>query len=86
MLIDAFSLLVAPRDPAALAVALERLLKDPVLRARLAEAAKEVSESFSLMTATEDMYLELLSGASPAPGLANTARQPNVRRRKEVGM
>jgi glycosyltransferase involved in cell wall biosynthesis len=77
---DVSALLVAPRDPAALAAALTRLLDDPVLRARLAGEAQVISGSFSLtrlMKSTEDMYLELLSDArrgstSPAAVAAAT--------------
>lgn len=58
------ALLVQPRDPAGLAGALARLLDDPALRTRLAEAAWGLSRAFSLerlMQTIEEMYLGLLA-------------------------
>lgn len=63
---DVSAVLVAPRDPAALARALTRLLEDPGLRMRLADEAERVSHTFSLerlMKLIDDMYVELLAGA-----------------------
>jgi glycosyltransferase involved in cell wall biosynthesis len=58
-------LLVPPRDPAALRTAIERLLGDPELRARLGAAARDEAERrLSWRTATEatiDAYREALA-------------------------
>jgi type III pantothenate kinase len=54
---------VPPRDPAALAVALENLLADAALRKRLGDAAREAArERFSWFAATErtlDVYRDV---------------------------
>jgi glycosyltransferase involved in cell wall biosynthesis len=61
-------LLVPPEDPAALAAALARVLRDPELRARLAAAGPErVAEGFradDLVEAYEDLYFEVLAEAA----------------------
>ena len=76
-------LLVPPRDPVALATALEQLLSDPAQRRRLGEAGRErVTAEFSLeqmVARISDVYLELagllselprlrFSGSLPGPG------------------
>lgn len=52
---------VPPRDPAALADALEALTRDPACRARLAEAARQRAAQFSL-DAMCDRFESLLAG------------------------
>ncbi len=66
-------LLVPPRDSGALAAALLRLVSDPDLRLRLAEAAKRTVESFDIRRTVEsyvDLYGRLLgpeeNGDTPA--------------------
>jgi glycosyltransferase involved in cell wall biosynthesis len=60
-------LLVPPEDPAALATALARLLRDPALRARLgAEGPARIAEGFradDLVEAYERLYGEVLAEA-----------------------
>ena len=51
-------ILVPPRDPSALAGAIDGLLADPALRARIGEAARERSELFSLPH-TADRFISL---------------------------
>jgi glycosyltransferase involved in cell wall biosynthesis len=61
-------LLVPPRDPRALAEAIERLLMDPELSTRLAtEAAKDLDqyEIESVARRFADLYEELFTGAAP---------------------
>jgi glycosyltransferase involved in cell wall biosynthesis len=57
--------LVAPGDPSALASAAAELIEDPVLRARMGEAAaRDVRERFAtsrLIAAVQDLYDELLA-------------------------
>jgi glycosyltransferase involved in cell wall biosynthesis len=56
-------LLVPPRDPAAIAAALERLVHDPALRQRLADAGHaRVAREFDVARTTE-RYLELIAAA-----------------------
>jgi glycosyltransferase involved in cell wall biosynthesis len=56
-------LIVPPRDPQALADALERLATDPTLRRRLADAGHErVCREYDLRRTTEE-YLRLFSEA-----------------------
>lgn len=55
-------LLVPPNDPAALCDALERVVRDPVLRARMSAAAGRRAEAFDIRHAaerTQDIYREL---------------------------
>jgi glycosyltransferase involved in cell wall biosynthesis len=60
-------LLVPPEDPAALAAALARLLRDPALRARLAaEGPARIAEGFradDLVEAYQSLYCEVLAEA-----------------------
>jgi glycosyltransferase involved in cell wall biosynthesis len=64
-------LLVPPRDPAALASAVERLIGDPVLAARLGRAARErVAARFSTevrLDRIESLYRKLAAGPASAP-------------------
>jgi glycosyltransferase involved in cell wall biosynthesis len=60
-------LLVPPRDPAALARAMERLVGDPTLRARLGGAGRVAARAFGAdrtAAATRGLYEELLAGRS----------------------
>ncbi|MCY4285329.1 MAG: glycosyltransferase family 4 protein [Thiotrichales bacterium] len=60
-------LLVAPRDPAALAAALERAIADPALRARLAEAGRRVvTEKFSFEEGVDRIAAKLTAPSTPA--------------------
>jgi glycosyltransferase involved in cell wall biosynthesis len=63
-------LLVPPRDPAALAAAMLRMIEDPELRRRTAKAGRALVETrFSLrakLDATEALYRRLLAAPSPA--------------------
>ena len=62
---DRTGLLVAPGDPAALATALDRLIREPALRDRLAAAGQaRVRERFGLQ-ATIDRLADLLGGPVP---------------------
>jgi glycosyltransferase involved in cell wall biosynthesis len=69
-------LLLPPEDVDALAAAIERLVLDPALRARLgAEARRRAEERFSVKTMlarTEELYLSLLEkhGRAPVPAKA----------------
>ncbi len=60
-------LLVPPNDPGALATALARLLRDPALRTRLAEAGPaRIAEGFgadALVNAYENLYFEVIAEA-----------------------
>ena len=66
---EVHGLLVPPADAAALTVALERLLADPALRQKLAEAGrKRVVEDFSfdnMMHETETLYYHYLARKAP---------------------
>jgi len=60
-------LLVAPRDPAALATVLERAIADPTLRARLAEAGRRVvTEKFSFEEGVDRIAAKLTAPSTPA--------------------
>jgi glycosyltransferase involved in cell wall biosynthesis len=61
--------LVAPDDPAALARAVNELLKDPGLRQRMGEAGRRRAEQFSL-TVMESRLLDLYRGLCAEKGLA----------------
>jgi glycosyltransferase involved in cell wall biosynthesis len=69
-------LLVRPEDPADLAAAMQRLLEDRELAARLGAAAKERQRAnFDLdvvVRRLEDLYLELYGSSRGAPALAHT--------------
>jgi len=68
-------LLVPERDPAALADAMERLARDPALRARLAEGARRaVERDFDRARNVE--RLEVLLSGAVACGRASSARAP----------
>ena len=59
-------LLVAPRDPGAMAVALERAIVDPALRARLAGAGREVMATrFSFEDGVGRIAARLTSASAP---------------------
>jgi glycosyltransferase involved in cell wall biosynthesis len=63
--------LVPPRDPAALAACLDRLLSDPELHRDLSEAARETVQASFTWTrcgaATVAAYRDVLGGSEPAP-------------------
>jgi glycosyltransferase involved in cell wall biosynthesis len=62
-------LLVPPGDPDALRAAVERLLADPVLRARLGAAARErAGEEFSWSRATAQTLAAYEAALSPGQG------------------
>lgn len=62
-------LLVAPRDPGAMAAALERAIVDPELRARLAGAGREVMATrFSFEDGVERIAARLTAARRPTPG------------------
>jgi glycosyltransferase involved in cell wall biosynthesis len=64
---DRTGLLVAPRDPAALAAALMELLVDPRRRAQLADAASERINEFTIQSVAGrfvNLYEELVAGAA----------------------
>lgn len=70
---DETGLTVPPRDPAALAAALNRLLADPALRARYGAAGRERAVRLFSVAAMRDATVELyqqLSGARPEPALS----------------
>ena len=75
---DENGLLVPPADPAAMAAAIARLLKDPGLATQLGRAARQrIVEHFSLdrmVHATETLYLDLL--AKKQPRKVSPSRQP----------
>jgi glycosyltransferase involved in cell wall biosynthesis len=82
--------LVPPADPGALAVAVVRLLRDPVLRTRLSEAGyRTVAERFSIdaqVRRIESVYDEELARAG-VPGVrvgVVEARRPVGRATLEV--
>ncbi len=67
---DRTGLLVPPRDPAALAQAIGALLADPERGRRLAQAAHERMESFTIDTVAHrfgELYEQLVSDAAPEP-------------------
>jgi glycosyltransferase involved in cell wall biosynthesis len=65
---DRTGLLVPPRDPAALAAALRRLLEDAALRRRLGAAGRDRAlghfTSEHMLTKTAALYDRVLSGAA----------------------
>jgi glycosyltransferase involved in cell wall biosynthesis len=67
---DRTGLLVPPRDPAALAQAIGALLADPERGRRLAQAAHERMDDFTIDTVAHrfaDLYEQLVSDAAPEP-------------------
>lgn len=69
-------LLIPPHDPAALALAIERLSGDPELRVLLGSAARRAAEKFSWMRcveAHEDLYFGLLRGRSNVARISHRA-------------
>ena len=71
-------LLVPPGDARALATALERLIRDPALRARLGRAGRaHVLESFSLQENSERLFEMFVDGS--ATPLRRRERGPDVR-------
>jgi glycosyltransferase involved in cell wall biosynthesis len=68
-------LLVPERDPVALADAMERLARDPALRARLAEGARRAVERDFDRARNVERLDDLLSGAA-ACGRPSSARAP----------
>ena len=61
-------LLVPPRDPGALSIALERAIAAPALRARLAEAGRRlVTTRFSFEEGVARIAARLMEPAAPAP-------------------
>ncbi len=79
---DVSGLLVEPRDANALAAALERLLTDAPLAARLARGGRErVLERFDLRTCLEPLFALFrarLRGGAAQPGYHRTAAQVNL--------
>jgi colanic acid/amylovoran biosynthesis glycosyltransferase len=72
-------LLVPPRDPAAVADALERLCRDATLRERLAETGHaKVAREFDLERTTEQ-YLALLGSATRKPPEAEPSQEAVLR-------
>ncbi len=71
-------LLVPPDDPAALAAALGRLLREPALRRELGRAGPgRIAEGFradQMVAAYEELYSELLEAGSSAPGASRASR------------
>jgi glycosyltransferase involved in cell wall biosynthesis len=71
--------LVGPRDPAAVAAALRRLIEDPGLRSRMGARGREIArEGFSVETVTRrtvDVYRTLLDPAEPGPSPDGSARE-----------
>jgi glycosyltransferase involved in cell wall biosynthesis len=67
---DRTGLLVPPRDPAALAQAIGALLADPERGRRLAQAAQERMDGFTIETVAHrfaDLYESLVTDAAPEP-------------------
>lgn len=65
--------LVPPRDCAAYADAIERMIADPALRRRLGEAGRRKASGYRWDTVNQrvvDTYLELLSGPAPRERIA----------------
>jgi glycosyltransferase involved in cell wall biosynthesis len=67
---DVSGLLVEPEDPQALAGALERVLADPELRARLGVAARETAAARFDRTANLPSVMEALASAGIIPAEA----------------
>jgi glycosyltransferase involved in cell wall biosynthesis len=66
-------LVVPPRDPAALAAAILRIVKDPTLASRFGAAARQrVEAEYSLKVCLEKydrLYRALLAGVEPAAAM-----------------
>jgi glycosyltransferase involved in cell wall biosynthesis len=77
-------LLVAPRDPAALATAISQILTDPVAAARMSAAARHTAAAYAwpgLARQVLEVYQQVTSPAAtaqrPPPGLPGTGGAPN---------
>ena len=74
-------LLVPPRDPSAMAVAIDRLLDDPGLRRRLAAGGRLQAERLYTLDRKADEF----GGALSSAGAFTIRRRARVRRQRECG-